>query len=292
MTAFSVYAQNLIIDGAIRGTPTAWAATTAYAQNQLIYGTANTPNGKIMICTVAGTSGGSQPTWPAIGSTVTDGGATWKALAVGAPQFGPTLYAALLLAGNGVRANSTAYTSGQYITIPISGKCYLYLCTTSGTTASSIPGTYLGTPDEVITDGTAVFTEQTTVLKAAGAAINEVTGNNYSRTAVTMSSANLSAAGSTVNTATTSTANPSTGVSGQTFVIGAINFPIPSGAWNSAASILWGLALYDAPTGGNLIWVGGMKQAMAAGLNNTPSFQAATNGSSTAWGVAIQVDNT
>ncbi len=48
------------------------ANTTAYAVGQEVWDGTN-----IEICTVAGTSGGSPPTWPAIGSTVTDGTVTW-----------------------------------------------------------------------------------------------------------------------------------------------------------------------------------------------------------------------
>lgn len=53
-----------------------WAATTSYTTTS--YVVPPTPNGFIYKCTAAGTSGASAPTFPTtIGTTVTDGGATW-----------------------------------------------------------------------------------------------------------------------------------------------------------------------------------------------------------------------
>ena len=64
-------------------TVAAWAATTAYTKGQTVV-TGST----ILICTVAGTSGGSAPT-PAttLGGTVTDGTVTWASVSTdtGAP---------------------------------------------------------------------------------------------------------------------------------------------------------------------------------------------------------------
>ncbi len=51
---------------------TKWVASTAYALNTVIA----PGNGKTYICTTAGTSGSTQPTWPDA-DTVTDGGAVW-----------------------------------------------------------------------------------------------------------------------------------------------------------------------------------------------------------------------
>lgn len=54
-----------------------WAANTAYLVGNAVY-----MNGHVYECTVAGTSSGSAPAWPASG-TVTDGGVTWTEAGTG-----------------------------------------------------------------------------------------------------------------------------------------------------------------------------------------------------------------
>lgn len=51
----------------------AWVAATAYALNDWV----NPSNGHLYKCTTSGTSGGTEPTWPTDGSTVSDGTAVW-----------------------------------------------------------------------------------------------------------------------------------------------------------------------------------------------------------------------
>lgn len=59
--------------------PSNWAATTAYSVGDKCKPT--TPNDYWYICTVAGTSGGTEPTWPTtIGGTVVDGSVTWECI--------------------------------------------------------------------------------------------------------------------------------------------------------------------------------------------------------------------
>jgi len=57
-----------------------WTASTAYTLGQVRE--PSTPNGRVYQVTVAGTSSGTEPTWPTsgIGSTVTDGSVTWRYL--------------------------------------------------------------------------------------------------------------------------------------------------------------------------------------------------------------------
>lgn len=56
--------------------PNAWAATTAYSLNAAVRPTAR--NGFVYQCTTAGTSSGTEPTWPTTaGGSVTDGTVVW-----------------------------------------------------------------------------------------------------------------------------------------------------------------------------------------------------------------------
>ena len=55
-----------------------WAATTAYALGDTVNPTSGKENGFKYVCTTAGTSGASEPTWPTTeGATVVDGTVTW-----------------------------------------------------------------------------------------------------------------------------------------------------------------------------------------------------------------------
>jgi hypothetical protein len=65
------------------------ATSTAHTLGQIVR--PSTGNGHLYICTVAGTSGGSAPTWPTVsGQTVTDGGVTWTELGIGLFVFDAT----------------------------------------------------------------------------------------------------------------------------------------------------------------------------------------------------------
>jgi hypothetical protein len=65
---------------------TQWAATTAYALNDIVRPT--TGNGHLYQAIVAGTSAGSQPTWPTVsGQIVVDSGVTWAEIGRGVTQI-------------------------------------------------------------------------------------------------------------------------------------------------------------------------------------------------------------
>jgi hypothetical protein len=66
--------------------PTAAATSTAYALGDIVRPAAG--NGHLYKCVVAGTSGGSAPTWPTTrGTSVVDGGATWAECGIGYVMF-------------------------------------------------------------------------------------------------------------------------------------------------------------------------------------------------------------
>jgi hypothetical protein len=163
--------------------------------------------------------------------------------AIGAPA---TLYFALLKCSKGARANSTAYALNDTIAVLANdSKYHLYKCTTAGTTAASQSTLYPGVANEVITDGTAVFTEQNAALDANTAEVEPSTGG-YGRVALTASLANWSGtqgAGTTV---------ASTGTGGQSSNNAVITFPTITADYQAAGEKIWGWAIYDAASAGNL----------------------------------------
>ncbi len=65
--------------------PPIWVATTAYKAEDTrdanigdVVQPTTQPNDVRMVCIVAGTSAGTEPVWPAVGSTIVDGTVTWR----------------------------------------------------------------------------------------------------------------------------------------------------------------------------------------------------------------------
>jgi hypothetical protein len=173
--------------------------------------------------------------------------AVWRGQALNAPA---TYYFGLICASKGVRANSTAYALNDTIVVLIGAKYQLYKCTTAGNSAAAQPGTYLGVDSEVITDGTAVFTEQTAALDAGTYAEVSTSGTGYARAALAASLANFAgtqAAGSTT---------ASSGNNGLTSNNVAIPFPTPSGQWHPTGGLIVGAVAFDAAAAGNPWWWG------------------------------------
>ena len=69
-------ARNHHFIQAISWRPPVWAANTAYAKDTTIWPSAG--HAHVYVCTVAGTSGSTPPTWPTAPGTFTDGTVTWK----------------------------------------------------------------------------------------------------------------------------------------------------------------------------------------------------------------------
>lgn len=291
MGMFSDFLENFLTDGLFRGGALAagggvnstavvkgvWTATTAYALGDIVVPHANMTGagGKFLRCTAAGTSGSTNTlAVPAVGSTLSDGSVTWTAVS-GMPSL-LAIYAALLVVNKGARANSTAYTSGDCIHIAAAndGKPHVYRCTTTGTTAASQGVLYPGVSGEVITDGTAVFTEIQPVLDTNTgfpAGLTEVTGGSYARVSITCSLANL--AGTQAAASTTA----STGTGGTTSNNNAITFPSPTANWATGGAQVGMLVFFDQLTGGNLLFGGAV--AVPKTVNNgdaAPTFPAAS----------------
>lgn len=163
-----------------------------------------------------------------------------------------TVYAALLLCSNGPLARSTAYTVGNTVSYVTANANHLYKCTTAGTTTATAPA-YPGASNEVITDGTAVFTEQTSALEA-GTAMVEPTSGGYARVGIACTSAGFTIAVPNVTNAAL------------------ISYPTPTATWDTAPAEVWGFATYDALTAGNLMRFGGLTADQIINTGNTVSF--------------------
>lgn len=94
----------------------------------------------------------------------------------------------------------------------------------------------------------------------------EVSGGSYARVAVASSLANWAgtqSAGSTV---------ASSGTSGQTSNNGAITFPTPTAGWGTVTHF----GIYDAASGGNLLFYGALTIAKTVNQADTVTFPAAS----------------
>jgi hypothetical protein len=284
MANLSTYAGNFLVDGLFRGgalssggavNSTAVvtgirAANTAYTVGQVVVPASvdTSAGGKFLQCTTAGTSASTLATLALgnPGSTVTDGTVTWTVVS-GMPS--PlSLYCALYTIDSGLRANSTAYTVGNVISLTASDTLqHLYQCTTAGTSAATQPTTYTGADGEVITDGTAVFTELSPVLKTGTgfpSGFAEVTGAGYARVKVNTSSyPSLTDWAGTQGAASTTA---STGTSQTTSNNNVITFGTPTANWNQIGAMM----LWDQTTGGNL-WQTGVLTAPKTVNNGDPA---------------------
>jgi len=273
----SSYQQNEFFDGKFRGGALApggavnstavvtgvWTASTAYSLGNVVVPHANMTGGggKFLQCTTAGTSGSTNTlAVPAVGSNLSEGSVVWTSVS-GLPSL-ISLYVGLLVINKGLRANSTAYSVGDCISLTATGggatgntNQHLYKCTTAGTTAASQP-TYQGDAGEAITDGTAVFTELSPTIQAAAAypaGLAEVSGGSYLRVAVAATLAAWSGTQSVGSTTASTGTNSGTGAL-QSSNNATITFASPTAAWATAPAAIGALVIYDqtAAVGGNL----------------------------------------
>lgn len=180
---------------------------------------------------------------------------------------GAGLSIGLLTSTKGPRANSTAYALND--TISLSGNdgvTHLYKCTTAGTSAAAQSTLYPGVKNEVITDGSAVFTEQYAAAKAG--TLVEAAYTGYARAnvpAALTAFAGTQGAGTTV--ASTGTGVPTTS-NNATITIGATN--------TSAIAYVWATAWFDATSAGNMLMVEPLATVKTINVSDAaPSFAAA-----------------
>lgn len=157
-----------------------------------------------------------------------------------------TTYVGLLTTTKGPRGNSTVYALNDTISlIANDGKNHMYKCTTAGTSAAAQSTLYPGVKSEVITDGTAAFTEQYTALKAGiGGVIVEAAWTNYARASLAATLANWAGTqGATTTVASSGTGTPTT----------SNNAVLTFGtAVGSGPTFVWAFATFDAVTAGNM----------------------------------------
>jgi hypothetical protein len=174
----------------------------------------------------------------------------------------------LLTSTRGPRANSTVYAANDTLSLTANdGKTHLYKCTTAGTSAAAQSTLYPGALGEAITDGTAVFTEQTAVLRAGTAVEASYTGYARSNTAASMANwSGTQGAGTTVASTGTGVPNSSNNV--------AVTFGTTP---TSGPALAWAVATFDATSGGNMLEV--LPLSVVKTVNNgdpAPNFPAGT----------------
>jgi hypothetical protein len=299
MAAKSNYFNNFEIDGIFRGgalnsagavNSTAvvagvWTASTVYTLGQIVVPHANmtAAGGKFLRCTAAGTSGTVNTlAVPNPGTALTDNTVTWTAISgMPSPQ---AFYMGLLVANKGSRANSTAYVLNDVFSLTANGgvggdtKQHLYYCTTAGTSAAAQAG-FLGAPGEVITDGTAVFTELSSIIQSGTgfpSGLTEPSAGSYAR--VKVAAGTVAAMTDWAGTQAPASTTASTGTTNTTSNNSAVTFPAPTvPGWATSGAQVAASTLYDQPTGGNL-WVFTVLQVpkSVAGGDSAPSYPAAS----------------
>jgi hypothetical protein len=186
--------------------------------------------------------------------------ARWRGQSLGAPA---THYFGLITASKGTVARSTAYALNDTAVVIVNGLCVMYKCTTAGTTAGSAPA-YAGVRGEAITDGTAVFTEQSVALDAGTFVEVSTSGTGYARASLAASLANFAGTQSTGST------TASSGTNGTTSNNSVITFPSPTAQWHPTNGQIVGIVAFDASSGGNA-WEWAMLSAPKSVNNGDPA---------------------
>jgi hypothetical protein len=131
-----------------------WAASTAYAAGNLVRQLATPTVGseRVFVCIIAGTSGGSEPTWTVTqGAKNTDNTVTWQEVTVKAGVNGD-----LTNTSNWNTVKNTAVSLGVIIQ-RISGGS-LQICTTAGTAGNGAEPSFSDTAGVTTADNTVTWT--------------------------------------------------------------------------------------------------------------------------------------
>lgn len=156
MAGKSDYAENLYIDGTLRGgcLTTAgaagsaavvkgiWTATTAYVIGDIVVPHANMTGagGKLLRCTTGGTSGSTNTlAVPNPGTTLTDSGVTWTAIAT-MPSLN-VHYIGLLTAAPSDSGGGTEVTGGSYARVAVNATMANWAGTQSAASTTFSSGT-------------------------------------------------------------------------------------------------------------------------------------------------------
>jgi len=120
------YSKNLGTTGVTKHrkslTATTWAATTAYTVGEAVKPAVD--NGYFYVCTTAGTSGGTAPTWSTTeGTSVTDGSVIWETVKI---DWKPSAKEIMGVQNDGTPTNS----AGNFVTVTI--QCVVPLNADSG----------------------------------------------------------------------------------------------------------------------------------------------------------------
>lgn len=150
----------------------------------------------------------------------------------------------LLTSTRGPRANSTVYALNDTLSLTANdGKTHLYKVTTAGTSAAAQSTLYPGVGGEVITDGTAVMTEQLAAMRAGTVVEASYAGYARANSAASMANwAGTQGAGTTVSS--TGTGVPTTS-NNNILTFGTTN--------TGTTAYVWATASFDATTGGNML---------------------------------------
>lgn len=168
MTAWSDWAENMIVDGFLRGGALAagggvnstavvkgvWTATTAYVVGDVTvpHASMTGAGGKFLRCTTAGTSGSTNTlAVPAVGSTLTDGGVTWTAVS-GMPAL-LNGYVALYTANPSDTGGGTEVATGSYARVLVA----MTLANWAGTQAAASTTASSGTSGTTSNNGAITF---------------------------------------------------------------------------------------------------------------------------------------